>query len=336
MQHDTLGPNAAITGRRHPGRMHILVAGELNPDLVLKDYSSFPELGKEVLAGGLALSLGSSSAICAAGLARLGNAVQFAAKVGADSWGDYCVESLRQAGVDTTSVIRDSNIQTGLTVSLTCGRDRALITYLGAIAALTAEDISDTLLEQCSHLHVSSYYLQESLRPGCRKLFRRAHDRGITTSLDPGFDPSEQWGAEIHETLDEVDVFLPNEVELAAIAGHSDLAAALRRLQNGRTLTVAKLGPKGCAALAEGLVIRTSAHPVSPVDTTGAGDTFNAGFLHSWLRGKPLEQAMRFAAVCGALSTLGVGGTSAQPDAAEVEKHLHSHPGAAKCASPGS
>jgi len=302
--------------------MRILVVGELNPDLVLKDYSSFPELGKEVLARDLALTLGSASAICAAGLARLGNEVHFAGKVGADSWGDYCIQCLQNAGVNTSCILRDPQAKTGLTVSLTCRRDRALITYLGAIAILAATDIRDATFEGCDHLHVSSYYLQDSLRPGCRDLFRRAHDRGMTTSLDPGFDPAERWGADILETLEEVDVFFPNEVELAAVAGHPDIAAALQRLRNGRTLTVAKIGPKGCAALAGSRLIEVPAHPVTPVDTTGAGDTFNAGFLHSWLRGQPLEQAMRFAAVCGALSTLGVGGTAAQPEAAEVEKCL--------------
>ena len=302
--------------------MRILVVGELNPDLVLKDYSSFPELGKEVLAGDLVLTLGSASAICAAGLARLGNSVSFAGKVGADAWGDYCIRFLRDAGIDTAAVIRDPSTKTGLTVSLTCGRDRALVTYLGAIAVLTAHDIRAEMLEGCGHLHVSSYFLQQSLRKGCRELFRRAHDRGITTSLDPGFDPSEQWGSDIQDTLEEVDVFLPNEVELAAIAGEADLPGALDHLRNGRTLTVAKLGPKGCAALVDGRLIEIPAHHVTPVDTTGAGDTFNAGFLHAWLRRQPLEQAMRFACICGALSTQGIGGVSAQPDSAEVEKYL--------------
>jgi sugar/nucleoside kinase (ribokinase family) len=304
------------------GLMRILVVGELNPDLVLKDYSAFPELGKEVLAGDIVLTLGSASAICAAGLARLGNTVSFVAKIGADSWGDFCLRCLLDAGVDTASVICDPKVKTGLTVSLTCRRDRALITHLGATAALTAGDIHAAMLEGCDHLHVSSYFLQVGLRQGCRELLRRAHDRGMTTSLDPGFDPSERWGADIHETLTEVDVFLPNEVELSAIGGDSDVATALHHLQNGCTLTVAKLGPKGCAALADGHFVEIPAYAVTPVDTTGAGDTFNAGFLHCWLRGQPLEKAMRFAAVCGALSTLGAGGTAAQPEAAEVENHL--------------
>ena len=302
--------------------MRILVVGELNPDLVLKDYSSFPEPGKEVLAGDLVMTLGSASAICATGLARLGNSVSFAGKVGADGWGDYCIQFLRGAGVDTAGVIRDPGAKTGLTVSLTSGRDRALVTYLGAIAVLTAQDIRGEVLAGCSHLHVSSYFLQQSLRKGSRALFRRAHDRGMTTSLDPGFDPSEQWGADIHDTLEEVDVFFPNEVELSAIAGDDDLATALGRLRNGRTLTVAKLGPNGCAALVDGRMIEVPAHHVTPIDTTGAGDTFNAGFLHAWLRGQPPEQAMRFACICGALSTQGVGGASAQPDSAAVEKFL--------------
>jgi sugar/nucleoside kinase (ribokinase family) len=145
---------------------------------------------------------------------------------------------------------------------------------------------------------------------------------GLTTSLDPGYDPSERWEADIAQTLLQADVFLPNEVELAALGGSTDPVVALERLQNGRTLTVAKLGREGCLTLHNGRPLHVPAHPVTPLDTTGAGDSFNAGFLHSWLHGRTIEAAMRFGAVCGALSTLGVGGTAAQPDASQVESYL--------------
>jgi sugar/nucleoside kinase (ribokinase family) len=302
--------------------MRILVAGELNPDLVLSQYSSFPTLGKEVLVEDLTLALGSASAICAAGLQRLGNAVSFVSKVGADPWGDFCVGALAATGVDVRNVLRDPDVKTGLTVSITSTQDRALVTYLGSIAMLRSEDIPDPLLADHQHLHVSSYFLQQELQPGCRALFKRARSLGATTSLDPGFDPSERWEAGLVDTLKEVDIFLPNEVELAAVGGSDDPVSALRNLQNGRTITVAKLGKQGCITLQGERALRVQAYPVDPVDTTGAGDSFNAGFLHAWLQGRPVEEAMRFAAVCGALSTLGVGGTAAQPDASEAERHF--------------
>src|SRR5215831_20251883 len=140
--------------------MKVLIAGELNVDLVLQGYSSFPQLGKEVLAEDVSLTLGSASAICAAGLARLGTSVVFVGKVGCDAWGDLTLQRLGELGIDLQYVIRDASIKTGLTVSITSSKDRALITYLGSIAELRASDIRDDWFPAFRHIHVSSFYLQ--------------------------------------------------------------------------------------------------------------------------------------------------------------------------------
>ncbi len=304
--------------------MKILIAGEINVDLILQNYRSFPELGKEVLVEDCFLTLGSASLICAMGLAKLGNSVAFLGKVGCDAYGDFCVGRMQDAGVDVSRVIRDPALKTGITVSVSSPRDRALITYLGAITELHAEEVRDEVLRDFSHVHVSSYYLQEGMRPGVRGLFARAHARGLTTSLDPGFDPSEQWPSDINETLRETDVFFPNEVELRAISRRDDFAEALRALDNGRTLVVAKLGRSGAMALDNGKPLHVPAFPVQPVDTTGAGDSFNAGFLDAWLRKEPLARALRRGAACGALSTRGLGGTATQATREEAEEFARS------------
>jgi sugar/nucleoside kinase (ribokinase family) len=300
----------------------VLVAGEINVDLILHGAHAVPTPGKEVLVDGLLMTIGSASAICAMGLARLGTPVAFLGKVGADPWGDHCLDALRGAGIDVSRVVRDPGLQTGVTVSITSPRDRALVSYLGAIRALRADDVPDAALRGFDHLHVSSYYLQEGLRPGCRDLFARAHAAGLTTSLDPGFDPSERWGPDIVETLAHVDLFFPNEVELRGIAGTDDVPEALRRLRNGRTRIVAKLGALGCMTLEAGGLRALPAYRVDPVDTTGAGDSFDAGFLHAWLFGLGLDDCLRWGAACGSLSTRALGGTGAQADPAEVERLL--------------
>ncbi len=307
--------------------MRFLVVGELNPDLILSDYQSFPTLGQEVLVNGLDLMLGSASAICAVGLARLGNTVRMASKTGADEWGDFCVDVLARAGVDTSFVKRDPQSKTGLTVSITSSKDRALVTYLGAIATFQAADIDAGAMDGCRHLHVSSYFLQQGLQKDCRALFAAAHARGLTTSLDPGFDPSEKWQSGLRETLEETDVFFPNEVELRGLGGSPDPADCLGRLENGRTLIVAKLGADGCMVLDRGNPLHVPAFPVSPVDTTGAGDSFNSGFLHAWVRGLPPSEALRFGAACGALSTRAVGGTGCQASLEEAEAMIHATAG---------
>jgi sugar/nucleoside kinase (ribokinase family) len=298
----------------------VLVVGEINVDLILQGAHAFPTPGKEIIVEDVVLTLGSASAICAMGLAKLGTPVAFLGKVGTDPWGEFCVDAMRVAGIDTSRVAADPQLKTGVTVSITSPRDRALVSYLGSIRALRGEDVSDAALRGFDHLHVSSYFLQEGLRPEVKTLFARAHAAGLTTSLDPGFDPSERWGTDIVDALVEADLFFPNEVELAGITAEADPAVAVRSLDNGRTRVVAKLGAQGCVTLEAGRIVSVPAFPATPLDTTGAGDSFDAGFLHAWLQGLVLVDCLRWGAACGALSTRALGGTAAQASLGEVER----------------
>ena len=295
----------------------VLVVGEINVDLVFKGLGGTPTPGQEVLADDMLMTPGSSSMICAMGLARLGDAVSFHGKLGNDPWGNYCLDALRKAGIDIASVRPDASLRTGVTVSLSTEQDRSLVTYAGAIASLRADEVSDVLLAQADHLHVSSFYLQEALRPQCKTLFERATAAGLTTSLDPGFDPRRIWGADLIDTLQAVDLFLPNEEELLALSGSDSLSDALNTLVNGRTRTVVKRGRLGCVTLEGSGLLNVPAYDVDAVDSTGAGDSFDAGFLHAWLRDMPLGDCLRWGSACGSLSTRGIGGTTRQ--ATDVE-----------------
>lgn len=303
----------------------VVVVGELNVDFILHNYQAFPVPGREVLVDDFRTVLGSASAICAVGLARLGVPVAFIGRVGCDAWGDFCVDALCGEGVDVSGITCDRELKTGVTVSISSTAERALVTYPGSIASLTLAHLADLTFTGDGHLHISSYYLQTGLRPGCRELFQRATAAGWTTSLDPGCDPHDRWDDDLRETLREVDVFFPNDVELTALTGERDPIAALRHLANGRTLSVVKRGARGALAIdsrrdGRGIeVIEVAPPAVDVVDTTGAGDSFNAGFLYAWLQNRPLDACLRAAAASGALSTRGVGGTAAQPSADELE-----------------
>jgi len=242
--------------------------------------------------------------------------------VGDDAWGRFCLDAMRGRGIDVSRVLADPALRTGVTVAISSPRDRALLSFLGSIAALTGTDVTDAALAAHQHLHVSSYYLQRGLRPGLPELMRRAHRLGLTTSLDPGGDPSQRWTDGLFETLAEVDLFFPNEVELAGITGCADVAPALARLQNGRTRVVAKLGARGVTTLEAGSLVALAAPRIEPVDTTGAGDSFDAGFLHAWLGGETLLACLQLGSACGALSTRGLGGTARQPSLTEAREFL--------------
>jgi len=301
----------------------VLVVGEINIDLICQGYRAFPTPGREVLVDDFQMVLGSASAICAMGLARLGTPVVFFGRIGDDPSGHFCLDAMRERGIDLEPVLVDRDVKTGVTVAITSPSDRALVSFLGSIASLTESEVPRALFSRADHLHVSSFYLQAGLRPGVRKLFREARAAGLTTSLDPGFDPSEGWGPDLVETLAEVDVFFPNEVELRALTGRDRPEEAVRSLQRGSTRIVAKLGGEGAMAIDDdGRCLGVPAPRIEVVDTTGAGDSFDAGFLHAWLGGAPLTDCLRLGVACGSLSTRGLGGTAKQPNLAEARALL--------------
>jgi sugar/nucleoside kinase (ribokinase family) len=295
----------------------VLVAGEINPDLILSGNIE-PAFGQvEKIIDGADLEIGSSSAIFACGASRLGLKVAFIGVVGDDLFGHFMLDSMREKGVDVSHVIIDQTRQTGLSVILNRSSDRAILTYPGCIAALRPDDIGDDLLKSFRHLHVASYFLQTALQPGLPALFQRARVLGLTTSLDPNWDPSGKWQG-FPELLPMVDIFLPNENEALALTGASGVDGALRQLSwLSRTVAV-KLGRQGGKACRGEEFVRSPAPMVHVADTIGAGDTFDAGFIYAALNGWELLRCLKLAVVCGSLSTRAAGGTAGQPAIAEA------------------
>lgn len=300
----------------------LLVIGEINPDLVLTGDVT-PEFGQvEKMVERAALTIGSSSCIFACGAARLGLRTAFIGLTGKDTFGAFMLAEMASRGVDTGGVVVSPQFQTGLSVILSHGNDRAILTYAGAMAELRLEDIDFDLFGQARHLHIGSYYMQPRLQPHIPEIFCRAHELGLTTSLDTNYDPSERWSADIQHTLAHTDVFFPNQTELLAIAGASDLEAALAQLAQGQRIVAAKRGAEGGVAMQGTVKAVASALPVQVADTTGAGDSFDAGFLYGFLNDWDLEHSLRLACVCGSLSTRALGGTTAQPTLDEARVYL--------------
>jgi sugar/nucleoside kinase (ribokinase family) len=289
----------------------LLVAGEINPDLILSGDVE-PAFGQvEKLVDSAALTIGSSSVIFACGAARLGLKAAFIGKCGADVFGRFMLDEMSQRGVEIGNVIQIPGGSTGLSVILNRGADRAILTHPGLIPALSADDVPDGLLRQARHLHVASYFLQDALRPGLPRLFERARSLGLTTSLDTNYDPSEQWRG-LDELLGLTNVFLPNQAEACSITGEGNVEIAAAKL-SARVETLAiKLGEQGALVVSKGQKVRFASIPVKVIDTVGAGDSFDAGFIYGYLAEWPLEKSLRLATVCGALSTRQAGGTQAQ------------------------
>jgi sugar/nucleoside kinase (ribokinase family) len=302
--------------------LDVVVVGELNADLILTGLPGLPALGELKLARGMCLTLGSASAIFASNIARLGMKVGFVGKVGADEIGEFIVQRLQRERVDVSRIIHADGATTGICVSLSFPGEYAQASYPGVRETFTLADVDMDFVISARHLHLSSYYIQPGMIPGCPELFRKAKEEGLSTSLDPDTDPSGLWDESIYRVLEYVDVFLPNEVEALKISGQRDLGSALQELAK-RVKTVAiKRGRDGAVLQNQQVRLSATGFPVDPVDTTGAGDSFNAGFLFQYLQGGSLETCLQWGNACGALSTRAMGGTTSFPTRDEVDRFL--------------
>lgn len=308
--------------------LDIIVTGELNVDIILNSISGFPEIGKEILAGNLDMTLGSSSAIFAGNLSSLGSKVAFIGKIGRDGFSATVLENLEKLGVDTSHIIRSAEFNTGATIVLNYGNDRAMVTYPGAMEDLKAEDIDLGFLSTARHLHFSSVFLQPGIRPSLPWLFAQAKSMGLTTSLDPQWDPEEKWEINAAELFPHLDVFMPNKAEFLNITAVDTIEKGIEKIKllAPKLILVIKDGTNGAYAWNNSrLIHQPSFLNENPVDCIGAGDSFNAGFIRKFTTGATLEESLEYGALTGALSTTCAGGTGAFTDmkkAGEVARKL--------------
>jgi sugar/nucleoside kinase (ribokinase family) len=304
---------------RGPGPLDLLVIGDCNPDVMVVGGDVTPAFGQqEKLVDGISLEIGGSASITAVAAARLGLRVALAAAVGDDPAGRFMLGQLAAEGVDTAPVAVRSDAPTGMTVALSAGGDRAILTATGAVATLTARDVPPALLGRARHVHVSSYFLlADSLGPGLATVLGAARAGGASTSLDTNWDPAQRWRDErLTAALAHVGLLLPNDAEALHLAGAATLEQAVSTLTAAGPRLVVKLGERGalCADGTRHYLVQPP--PVTVTDTTGAGDCFNAGVIAGLLAGDDLPSAVALGCAVGTASTRAPGGTAGAPDLA--------------------
>lgn len=299
----------------------VIVVGEVNVDLIMNQVESFPEIGKEKLAGDMTLTLGSSAAIFANNLSILGLKVSFIGKAGNDIFGSFCKKGLAENGVDTSMLCMSEEDQTGATVVLNFDDDRANITFQGAMSTLKPGDITEEMISMGRHLHFSSYFLQPGFQDKLDELLKKAKRAGLTTSLDVQWDPKEKWLFDYKNILPDVDIFMPNEAELINLTKEKSVEAALSILSDYGNVIVVKRGNMGSILSHKKRIIKGMPFlNEQVVDAIGAGDSFNAGFIFKFLCGDNIENCQVFANLIGAVSTTAAGGTGAFKSYQEILK----------------
>jgi sugar/nucleoside kinase (ribokinase family) len=304
----------------------LIVAGEVNLDLILYGLPESLPLNREILATDFEVTLGSSSAILAHNISLLGIHTGFVTRTGGDELGRIAMERLAESQVDLSHAIRSTTgTKTGVTLLLHHGGTRRILTYPGVMFEMTCADLDLDYLSSARHFHLSSLFLQKGLHAGLPDLFRVLKQRGLTISLDTNDDPEDRWDGVLEEILPYVDVLLPNDDEIRHIARRDTVEGALDVLAPRVPLIAVKCGARGALVQQGNQRIEVAGVPVTPVDTIGAGDTFNAGFLSAWLRGADPAICARAGNLTGALSTLRPGGTEAFRDRSLREDFLRQH-----------
>lgn len=298
----------------------VIVIGDANIDLVVEGCNELPAPGQEVFVNNMTIHVGGGAALFSLAIAKLGLKVAFNGVLGDDGFGQLIKDQFSQYGIDT-SYIRKSSSNTGISIAINPENDRSFITYAGSNAELSLKqlDMDSVLLGR--HVHLTCY-------KGSRNhaLFletvRKLKALNVTTSIDVGWDDTGEWYSGIFELMKEVDVFFMNETEAIHYTGCATVEESLRVLATHSNHIVLKLGSKGAVSSVVGQQSYRSSFAVRVVDTTGAGDSFNAGYIYAYLAGKPPEECLIYGNGCGAMSVSEYGGSTATTDVLLLENFI--------------
>lgn len=296
----------------------VYILGDINIDLIIPDVTNVPPPGQERETGDMATTIGGGAALFALGLGRLGLHPVFQGVVGNDVYGRYLREYLISQNVDVSLLEMREECKTGITLSFTNQTDRSFLTMRGGNAEVSVSMIDIEMVKKARHFHLTGYAGAKNHHEYLTVLRRIKEETATTVSLDLGWDVTNQWNPQIYELFPYIDVLFMNELEALGYSGKTSAKEAGQDFA-GHCKTVAlKLGGRGSAAFSGQTVYRKDSYAVKAIDTTGAGDCFNAGFIYGFLAGASLEQCLTYGNACGALSVTGWGGNTNFPDKAEL------------------
>ncbi len=301
----------------------VLFIGDINVDVMMGGMESLPIVDREVTCKTFDVVMGASTVICACAYRCLGGQVAFAGLAGNDDYGDFMLRGLREFGIDTGLVKRTSEVRTGVTVNLIYENTRTQVTYAGTIAAFEGPDLDASVFRGFGHIHCAGVYLQTRFKPRITALLKLARSLGVSTSLDPQWDATENWQY-MDEWLPLLTYLFVNQDEAISIAKASSLTKACQWLAARTHCPLIKTGKDGALVWTGNAVQSVPTRQVEVVDTTGAGDSFDAGFLFATLEKKmDLLAAVQFANAVAARSCTFVGGVNARSTYEDIVRFLH-------------
>ena len=297
----------------------ILCAGDVNIDLIVPDFQGLPSPGEEAIVSDMTLCLGGGAALTAAGAGKLGMRTALYASSGDDPFGKSLRELLEHVGVDCSLMDYTPGTRTGITISLTDAADRRFLTYRGSGGNFSPDRLPPEYARRARHIHLTGY--SSETHSVYMEMIRhlREEDHTLTFSLDPGWDATGNWSERIFEIAAELDVLFCNETEVLHYTGEISVEQAAQKLAaHSGNIAVVKCGGRGALACQGKEVAFVPAKEVRVVDTTGAGDSFNSGFLYGMLSGASLKRCLAYGVFCGTATVQDYGGNTVFPSEEEL------------------
>ncbi len=294
----------------------VYIYGDVNIDLLIPDVTSMPAGGEELVVDNMYTAIGGGAALTALGLAKLGVSVEFEGNIHSDMYGSYIMSEFKKAGVGIEHLHFSEKNKTGISLSFTNKDDRGFITYRGTNSEIDLGGVSIEHVKNAKFMHVTGYSGERHSM--YLELLKKVKGAGVKVSFDLGWDDSGQWYSGITELFEYIDVLFMNETEILHYSGCKTLDEALDRFRRDRMILAVKCGKDGSVACHGKETVRRDGLKVKAIDTTGAGDSFNAGFLCGLIEGKDLSDCLMYGNIAGAMSVTGYGGNTAFPDKAKL------------------
>lgn len=306
----------------------VLCAGVVVADHLCAPIDHMPQAGELIATDRMLLTVGGSAANTAVDLAKLGVAAAVVGRVGADPFGRFVADLLRDAAVDVSALQFSSDDDTGQTLIVNVrGEDRRFITNFGANGRFCAADIPIQRVQQCQVLYLGGYlFLPQMRQDALVEVFASARQAGVRTVLDVAVSGPRDYLSELERLLPYVDVFLPNYDEAEKISGECvPWRQAERFHQLGAGTVVITQGGEGSVLVNDKVRLRAGTYPIEFVDGCGGGDAFDAGYIYGLLHGMETEDCLRYASALGASCVRAVGATPGVFTRDECEAFLRSH-----------
>lgn len=300
----------------------VYVYGDVNIDIVIPGVEKFPEPGQEMEVPVMETFAGGGAALFALGIGKLGLHPVFQGEVGDDCYGDFIRKEFLKCHVDDFLLQTSKTQKTGISLSFTDKKDRSFLTYRGTNESLHIDAVDIERVKGASHIHVTGYAGSSNHDAYLSFLKRIKEETQISVSFDLGWDSTGEWKHEIYRLFPYIDVLFMNETEAQHYARKEDVREAALDFAAYCGLAVIKMGKKGSIAVKGREIYKADAYLVDAIDTTGAGDSFNAGFVYGFLKGKSPEDSLRTGNACGALSVTALGGNTGFPTEDRLMKFI--------------